>query len=70
MILKAILGLVITFIQECPQALRVAVTEWPEFMLTEHGLHQRLAAGSLSNKNGLLNGLTPELLLGKLLSQM
>ena len=64
MILKAILGLVITFIQECPQALRVAVTEWPEFMLTEHGLHQRLAVCSLSNKNGLLNGLTPELLLG------
>lgn len=52
------------FIQECPQVLRLTVTKKPEYMLTEHGLHQRLAACSLSNKNGPLNGLTPEQLLG------
>lgn len=60
MIIKAKLLLVIRFIQECPQVLRLTVTEKPEFMLTEHGLHQRLAACSLSNQNGSLNGLTPE----------
>lgn len=58
MSLKDMLALVITFIQECPQALRLTLSKWTEFMLTEHGLHQRLAACSLPNKNGPLNGLT------------
>lgn len=64
MIIKAKLALVIMFIQEYPQVLRLTDTEKPEFMLAEHGLHRGLAACSLSNKNGPLNGLTPELLLG------
>lgn len=50
MILKVILALV-KFIEECPQSLRLTVSEWPELMLTEHGLHQGLAAGSLTGMN-------------------
>lgn len=63
MIIKVMLTLVITFIQKCPQVLRLIDTKRREFMLIEYELHQRLAACSLPNKNGLLNGMTPELLL-------
>lgn len=50
MILKNMLALAI-LIEECPQLLRLTVTEWPELMLTEHGLHQGLAACSLIGMN-------------------
>lgn len=64
MILKAMLTLVISFIQECPQMLGLKFIKWPKFMLAEHELHQRMATCSLLNNNEPLNGLTPELLPG------
>lgn len=46
MILMVMLALVI-FIEECPQSPRLTDSEWPQSMLTEHGLHQGLDLGMI-----------------------